>query len=167
MDSRKQAVSIRMSAADVRNVKKLAKRLGARDSDVIRFAVKAMLSKLAPLFDPSVKGRALVPVFLESGSDIFRYLDLDAARLESIINEGVEDHGRVEPDDIHLIAMSGIQRSYVKLRLGSMNTGRTSEEARVADSDEVDNTLRQYLYDKYIFRSNGHSTSVNGKEEKR
>lgn len=166
MDSRKQAVSIRMSAADIRNVKKLAKRLGARDSDVIRFAVKAMLSKLTPLFDPSVKGRALVPVFLESGGDIFRHFDLDAARLENIINEGVEVQSRVEPDDIHLIAMSGIQRSYVKLRLGSMNTGRTSEEARSADGDQVDHTLREYLYDKYIFRSNGHSKSaLNGKEE--
>jgi len=165
MDSRKQAVSIRMSAADIRNVKKLAKRLGARDSDVIRFAVKAMLSKLTPLFDPSVKGRALVPVFLESGSDIFRHFDLDAARLEAIINDGVEDQGRVESDDIHLIAMSGIQRSYIKLRLGSMNAGRTSEEARAADGEQVDHTLRQYLYDKYIFRTNGHA-ALNGKEEK-
>ena len=54
MDSRKQAVSIRMSAADIRSVKRLAERLGVRDSDVIRFAVKVMLGRLAPLHDPGV-----------------------------------------------------------------------------------------------------------------
>ena len=40
VDSRKQAISIRMNGADVRKVKKLAQRLAVRDSDVIRFAVK-------------------------------------------------------------------------------------------------------------------------------
>ena len=54
MDSRKQAVSIRMSAADIRSVKRLAERLGVRDSDVIRFAVKVMLGRLAPLHDLGV-----------------------------------------------------------------------------------------------------------------
>ena len=166
MDSRKRAVSIRMSATDIRNIKKLANRLGARDSDVIRCAVKVMMGKLSPLLDPSVKGHALVPVLLDSGGEIFRHLDLDAARLESIINDGVEDQGRVETDDIHLIAMSGIQRSYVKFRLSNLNGARAVDESRSSDGDQVDHTLRRYLYDKYIFRSNGHPAStVNGKEE--
>ena len=56
MDSRKQAVSIRMSAGDIRSVKKLARRLGVRDSDVIRLAVKSMLAKLGPLNDATVRG---------------------------------------------------------------------------------------------------------------
>jgi Arc/MetJ-type ribon-helix-helix transcriptional regulator len=43
MENRKQAVSIRMSASDVRKIKRLAERLGVRDSDIIRFAVKSML----------------------------------------------------------------------------------------------------------------------------
>src|ERR1039458_4964990 len=116
-DSRKQAVSIRMSRSDVRNIKRLAERLGARDSDVIRFAIKLMLSRLAPLQDPTVCGRGLVPVFLESGPDLMRHFELDAARLSSIINEGVEQDRRVEPDDIQLLALSGIQRSYLKLRV--------------------------------------------------
>ena len=46
VEGRKQAVSIRMNATDVRKVKKLASRLGVRDSDVIRFAVKNMLARL-------------------------------------------------------------------------------------------------------------------------
>ena len=66
IESRKQAVSIRMSPADLRKVKDLARRLSARDSDVIRFAVKAMLGRLAPLFDQQSRGRALVPALVEA-----------------------------------------------------------------------------------------------------
>ena len=61
IESRKQAVSIRMNASDVRKVKKLAGRLGVRDSDVIRFAVKGMLARLGPLYEPEVRGRASIP----------------------------------------------------------------------------------------------------------
>src|SRR5579859_372284 len=69
IESRKQAVSIRMNSTDVRKVKKLAGRLGVRDSDVIRFAVKSMLARLGPLYDPDAHGRNLVPVFVESGAE--------------------------------------------------------------------------------------------------
>ena len=73
MDGRKQAVSIRLSAADLRNVKKLSRRLGVRYSDVIRYAVKSTLAKLGPLFDSEVRGRNLVPVFVEAGNELVRY----------------------------------------------------------------------------------------------
>ena len=109
VDTRKQAISIRMNAADVRKVKKLAQRLSVRDSDVIRFAVKCMLSRLSPLYDPTVKGRNLMPVFVESGAELLRFFDLDAARLEAIINDAVEPGRRVDRDDIALLAMTGGQ----------------------------------------------------------
>ena len=165
MDSRKQAVSIRMTAADVRNVKRLAKRFGVRDSDIIRFAVKVMLRRLAPLHDPQVRGRSLVPVFVESGNEIFRFFELDATRLDSIINEGVEEGSRVEHEDIQLIAMSGIQQSYARLRLSSIgsskpNGGFTGRSAAgraegSAEEEELGSSLRRYLYEKYVYRSNG------------
>jgi hypothetical protein len=156
MDSRKRAVSIRMNAADIRDVKKVANRLGARDSDVIRFAVKVMLGRLAPLHDSHLRGHRLVPMFVEFGPDIFRYFDLDAVRLESIINEGTDDASRVEYDDVHLIAMSGIQQSYAKLRLSSMGNGKAGAvrpDSFVDDSEELGNSLRRYLYDKYVYRN--------------
>jgi hypothetical protein len=159
MDSRKQAVSIRMNAADIRNIKKLARRLGVRDSDIIRFAVKVMLGRLAPLHDPLVRGRNLVPVFVESGSDMFRHFELDALRLDSIINEGAEEDARVDHDDIQLIAMSGLQQSYARLRLtrigvngGKIAAGRAD---RPGEEEELGNSLRRYLYEKYVYRSNG------------
>lgn len=158
-----------MSRSDVRHIKRLAERLGARDSDVIRFAIKLMLGKLAPLQDPSVKGRHLMPVFLESGPDLMRHFELDAARVASIINDGVEPALCVEPDDIQLIALSGIQRSYLKLRVPAMlrraaegASGSRSEDEpaaygangqRAAEGDSLEQSLRQYLYEKYLYPS--------------
>lgn len=151
MDSRKQAVSIRMNSADIRNVKKLAKRLGVRDSDVIRFAVKVMLGKLAPLYDLQVRGKRLVPVFVESGTDIFRHFELDALRLDTIINDGADEGSRVEHDDIQLIAMSGIQRSYARLRLSSIGNAPAGRTEESGEEEELGSSLRRYLYEKYVY----------------
>jgi hypothetical protein len=193
----KQAVSIRMSRNDVRNIKRLAERLGARESDVIRFAIKVMLSKLSPLQDPSVRGRSLVPVFLESGPDLMRHFELDSATLDAIINEGVEEGRRVELDDIQLIAASGMQRSYIDLRvagsrhahsaggangqgIGGQNgngNGQSAADANghdiggqngngngqsAAGEDPFEHSLRQYLYEKYLFAKTSSLASSHG-----
>src|SRR5262245_3395253 len=155
IDSRKQAVSIRMNAADIRNVKRLAARLGARDSDIIRFAVKVMLGRLAPLSDLQVRGKSLVPVFVESGTDIFRYFDLDAVRLDTIINDGADAQARVEHEDIQLIAMSGIRQSYARWRLSSIGNGRNGSAEKHGADEELGSSLRRYLYDKYVYRTEG------------
>ncbi len=169
MEGRKQAISIRLSAADLRNVKKLSKRLGVRYSDVIRYAVKSTLAKLGPLFDSEVRGRNLVPVFVEAGNEMVRYLDLDPARLETIINDGVPEESRVDHADIQLIALSGVQRSYAKLRLTSINgvraSGQETPERSASNDDEpLDQSLRRYLYDKYVFESHrsNPATQLNG-----
>jgi len=51
VDQRKHAVSMRLGAGDIRNIKRMAKRLGVRDSDIIRFAIKSTLHRIAPLCD--------------------------------------------------------------------------------------------------------------------
>ena len=156
-DSRKQAVSIRMNGADVQKVKRLANRLGARDSDVIRFAVKSMLAKLAPLYDGEVHGRNLVPVFVESGAELLRYFDIDAARLEAIINDGVESARRVDRDDVALLALTGAQEPYAALKLSEL-----SQETGRRDSGELSSSLRQYLYDKYVYRGSSDLSAADG-----
>ncbi len=152
MRARKQAISVRIGEADLGNLRRLARRLGVRDSDVIRVAIKALLAKWSPLHDASVRGKNLVPVFLENGSDLFRHFELDTPRLDSIINEGAADDGRVEMEDIQLIAMSGIQRSYLRWRLDQVGTHQSAEVGKPsgADGDSVEQTLRQYLYEKYV-----------------
>lgn len=144
VDQRKQAVSIRLGDSDVRNIKRIAKRLGVRDSDIIRFAIKTTLNRIAPLCDPAISGRNLVPVLVESGDELIRYFELDAFRLESIINEHAERGREVERDDIALLAMSGLREEYLVMRLNS--TGGPAEPVPVR-------SLRRYLYDKYVYRN--------------
>ncbi len=138
-----------MNAADVGKVKKLASRLGVRDSDVIRFAVKNMLARLGPLYDSEVHGRNLVPVFVESGAELLRFFDIDASKLEAIINSGVEVERRVERDDIALLALTGTQEPYAALKLSEL--GRT--ERRRQTTAELSESLREYLYAKYVYRA--------------
>jgi hypothetical protein len=140
-----------MHAADVRKVKKLAQRLGVRDSDVIRFAVKCALSRLGPLNDPEVRGRNLVPVFVESGAELLRFFELDAARLDAIINDGADPMRRVEREDIALLAMTGAPEPYAALMLSELNR----EDRHPERAGELNDSVRQYLYAKYMFRLGG------------
>jgi hypothetical protein len=146
--NRKLAVSIRMHAADVRKVKKLAQRLGVRDSEVIRFAVKTMLGRLGPLYDPQVRGRSLVPAFVESGAELLSFFDLDAARLEAIINEDADEGRRVDGEDIALLALTAAPLPYAALKLSQMS----HEEMSSSDPLVFTRSLREYLYDKYVYR---------------
>jgi hypothetical protein len=145
VDQRKQAVSIRLGESDIRNIKRIARRLGVRDSDIIRFAIKSTLSRIAPLCDPGVRGRNLVPVLVESGDELIRYFELDAFRLESIINDNVDGERQVERDDIALLAMSGLREEYLVMRMTDGNA--LSGDAAMGRS------LRRYLYDKYVYRN--------------
>jgi hypothetical protein len=145
-----------MSAGDVRKVKKLATRIGARDSDVIRFAVKCMLARLGPLYDPDARGRSLVPVFVESGAELLRFFELDAVRLEAILNDGVDAEKRIDRDDIALLALSGGQEAYAALMLSGLN----AQEHGRSSSGELSASLRQYLYDKYVYRGTPEAHAV-------
>ncbi len=166
IDQRKQAVSIRLGEGDLRNIKRVAHRLGVRDSDIIRFAIKTMLNRIAPLCDEAINGKNLVPVLVESGDELIRYFELDAYRLDKIINEGAGT--RVERDDIALLAMSGLREQYLVMRMqgGAAMSHEASTPTR---------SLRSYLYDKYVYRtdephsvSNGsHSTELESGESQR
>ena len=134
-ENRKQAVSIRLGEGDVRNIKRMAQRLGVRDSDIIRFAIKWMLGRVAPLCDDAIRGRNLVPVLVE----------LDAYRLEAVINENADANQRVDRDDIALLTMSGLRDQYLVMRLKDANGAGHEANAPAR-------TLRNYLYDKYVYR---------------
>lgn len=171
---RKRAVSIRMSGSDVRKVKALAERFGVRESDVIRYAVKSMLQRLAPLYDSEVVGRSLVPVFVEAGDELVRFFDLDALRLDKIINggangpESVDSAERVEYEDVRLLAMNSLRRPFVRYRLGlppqpealaeaappddeSGTSGTTYRALAVDGFENPVQSLHRYLYEKYVF----------------
>ncbi len=155
-EQRKQAVSIRLGESDIRNIKSVAGRLGVRDSDIIRFAIKTALNRIAPLCDSAIRGRNLVPVLVAAGDDLIRYFELDAFRLERIINDHVEAGRRVERDDIALIAMSGLRDEYLAMRLKDGGGSATDPTASAR-------SLRHYLYDKYVYRNQDNHTAHNGR----
>jgi len=109
-----------------------------------------MLSRLGPLYDPDVRGRNLVPVFVEFGTELLRFFDLDGARLEAIVNDGVEPGKRVDRDDIALLALTGAQEQYAALKLSELNQHDNSQ----ANAADLANSMRQYLYEKYVYRGN-------------
>jgi hypothetical protein len=158
VDKRKQAVSVRLGGSDVRNIKRIAQRLGVRESEIIRYAIKSTLSRIAPLCDPAIRGRNLVPVLVESGDELIRYFEMDAFRLESIINAQVDEGRQVDRDDIALLAMSGLRDEYLVMRL------KDASGAPV-DAASQGRSLRRYLYDKYVYRNGAHqngSANANG-----
>lgn len=153
MTNRKSAVSVRLGFADLVKMKAIAKRLGARDSDVFRYAVKTSLAQLAPLVDSAVQGRHLLPVFVEAGPALLRYFDLDAARLGEIVNAGIDNAELlVAPEDLTLLSMSGSQDSYALLKLGELLNANAGG-APAPEKEGLADVLRDYLYEKYVFRA--------------
>jgi hypothetical protein len=148
-DRQKQAVSIRLGEGDIRNIKRAAKRLGVRDSEIIRFAIKSTLNRIAPLCDAGFRGRNLVPVLVDSGEELIRYFELDAQHLETIINGNVEAARQVERDDIALLAMGGLRDEYLLMR---MTDDVGASGGAPGDAAREPRSLRGYLYDKYVYR---------------
>jgi hypothetical protein len=144
-----------MNSADIRKIKRLAERIGVHDSDVIRFAIKNMLSQLGPLYDPENRGHSLVPVFVESGAELVRFFELDAMRLEAIINDGVEAGKRVDRGDIALLALAGGGEQYAALML----TAAHHRDGHPSPPGEGLSLVRRYFYDKYLRR--GHNDGLN------
>jgi len=116
------------------------------DSDVIRFAVKNMLAKLDRFTIRRHTDEIVRSVFVESGAELLRFFDIDASKLESIITTASRVKRRVERDDIALLALTGAQEPYAALKLSELD--RT--ERRRQTTAELSESLRQYLYAKYV-----------------
>ena len=112
-EGRKKAVSLRVFAGDARRIKRLAERFGVGESDVIRFAIKMMLTRLSPLCDPQVRGKQAVQVLLDAGSETLGHFRFDAAELAEIINDGEPGNGEVDRADLELLARLGGQPEFV------------------------------------------------------
>jgi len=148
-EKRKKLVSLRMNTTDLCKIKEIAKRLNVRESDVLRFAIRSTLAKLAPLHEGSAKGIDLMPAFIECGSDLCAHFGIDVEQLHEIINAGVEDTGkRVERDDVGLLALAGAPEHLVMSRLR-----RVAETP--GDIAGPHSLLRRYLMEKYTTRQAG------------
>ena len=165
-EGRKQAISLRLGNGDIRRIKQLAKRLGARESDVVRFAIKMMLHRMLPLCDSTVRGRQLVPMLAEVGPEAVQHFDLDAERLDAIVNEGAADEHRMDLDDITLLTVVGAQEAYAKVSLRAMLPASNPPSSGERRNVSPVNAMRRHLYDKYGFAEhiNGTRPPASGKE---
>jgi hypothetical protein len=142
-DARKQLISVRLDTGDLARLRRIAGRLRVRESDLHRYAVRRMLDRLAPLQDHDVCGIDLLPVFLECEADLLRHFDLDAERLDAIVNAGVAEKQReVDWSDLQLLALSATPPAYVVPKLRVL-LGRTVHPAQVPE------LIRDHLRQKY------------------
>lgn len=136
---RLQGISLRLSDADIRRIKAVSGRLGVRESDLLRFAIRTLLNQLAPLADPAVRGRELVPMLLEHGGEIVREFGLDTHDLAALVNEGAAGEDQVSRADLSALMLlaSGAATAPIKAELlarfqagGAAATSPTSPPAQ-------------------------------------
>lgn len=144
-NNQKKIVSMRISESDHMKIKRIAKRLQTKDSDVIRFAIKTALAKLSPLDRQDRSGSDVLPAFLEIGKELTNFFNLDADKLYVIINNNEENpEQNIDMRDIELIAMSALPEHFLQGKIqGIIATQNDGKE-------NIDNVLREYLYEKYI-----------------
>ena len=143
-DKDSRAYSVRLSGSDLRKLKTISDRLGVNESELIRFALRKTLSKLAPLDDEHTKGASLLPVFVEFGDELTTFFDLDASRLEEIFDVEEGQGRRVDREDIGLLLLSGLESTRLYARLREL-TDRTPELV------DVEIEFKNYLYEKYLY----------------
>ena len=141
METKKKNVSLRMSPNDIDKIRHIADRLGVKESDVLRFSVKQMLTRLAPFQEDSYHGVDLMPALLEVGQDMVRFFELGVEQLNEIVNQGIAESGRcIDPEDLKLLALSSANGKYARLKL--------SGESHIEVSDEEG--FRDYFLEKYF-----------------
>ena len=135
---------MRLSESDHMKIKRIAKRLGVRDSDIFRFAIKTTLAKLSPLDRYDRTGKEVISAFIQSGKELANFFSFDADTLEAIINNGsTPEENHIELRDIELIAMSALPDHYLQSKINEL------VDAEIANTG-IDNALREYLYKKYL-----------------
>jgi hypothetical protein len=146
MSNKKQNVSVRLSESDIKKIKGISERLGVKDSELFRYIIKNSLARLLPFQQGGMSGVDLIPALLDSGKDLTQHLDIDAERLDSIVNRDVEDEDKlVEKDDLDFVTLLGndVCHDYLTFKLTE------SKGSKLTDKD-IDASLKEYLYGKYL-----------------
>ncbi len=149
MEQSKKNISVRLTASDIKKIKEIAERIGVKYSDLFRFSVKSMLTRLMPLHDKELRGADLIPTLLECGEELMDYFDIDSEQLDRIVNEGVVDRSkRVDTEDLDLMVLSYLNQNYGVKKLSEVSNANIE----AADVNEV---LKHYLYEKYVIDRSG------------
>lgn len=141
---KKKIVSMRISETDHIKIKRIAVRMKVNESDIFRFALKVALHKLSPLHDAKKKGKEILPAFIEIGRELTSFFELDADRIDAIINDGVLiKDALIDREDIELLAMTAMHEHML---LSKLKAHPRPEDA----PNDPFHRLREYLYEKYL-----------------
>lgn len=144
MNNKKQCVSVRLKPSDIEKVEKIARRLGVRNSDIMRYAIKTALTRLINFQNPTCLGKRLIPTLIQNANELNRHLDIDSDRLDNILNDGIHTpEERISRDDIELLALCGLPAHQIQPRLESI-------VGRQIDLAEVNQFVEDYLTEKYL-----------------
>ena len=143
----KKNISVRLGVADLRRVKEIASRLDVKESEIFRYAVKSLSTRLMPLLNRQLCGVAMLVALLESGEELLRYFEFDVQQLEKLINSRAADQGQlpVDSEDVEMVAVAIINPDYLAAQISEKL--KTNIEPTLAFE-----ALRHYLFRKYQVR---------------
>lgn len=142
----KRSISLRMNQSDYDRIRTIAKRMRTRESDVFRFLLRLALAQVAPLDNGRNAGAELLPAFVNFPVELASHFELDAERIQRVINHNAEPANAVDEQDIELLAMAGQSHRYLALRISELTGENIS-------ADDVLPAMRRYLERKYLHRS--------------
>ncbi len=143
MENKTCCISVRLSEKERQKIKITAKNLGVRNSDFMRYAIKTALTRLSAFHNPALDGIALLPTMIEHCNELNRHFDLDADKLDVIINaKSGEAEKQVARTDIELLALCGMSVEIIQERFRQV----TGIEIK---NNEVYQFMKNYLADKY------------------
>jgi len=150
----KKNISVRLGVADLRRVKEIANRLDVRESEIFRYAVKSLSTRLLPLLNRQLCGVSMLVALLESGEELLRYFEFDTQQLYKLINVGVaEGQRRVDMEDIEMLAIAVINPDYLATQV-SERIGYGVDPMLAFEA------LKQYLFGKYQVRQKTSETRL-------
>lgn len=142
----KKNISVRLGVADLRRVKEIANRLDVKESEIFRYAVKSLSTRLLPLLNRQLCGVSMLAALLESGEDLLGHFEFDAQQLYRLINGSIADgQRRVDNEDIDMLAIASINPDYLAAQV-------SEKLKRNIESGVAFEALREYLFGKYQVR---------------
>ncbi len=143
MENKTCCISIRLSEAEHQKIKLTAEKLRVRNSDFMRYAIKTALTRLSAFHNPELCGIALLPTMIEHCNELNRHFDLDADKLDVIINAKSEEvEKQVARNDIELLALCGMSVEIIQERFRQVTGIELGH-------NEVHQFMKNYLTDKY------------------
>ncbi len=143
MENKTCCISVRLSETERKKIKAIAEKLQVRNSDVVRYAIRTTLTRLSAFHNPEFNGTTLLPTMIEYCNELNRHFDLDADKLDNIINAKTsEPDMQVARNDIELLALCGMPVEIIQERFRQV-TGIKLK------NNEVYQFMKKYLVEKY------------------